>query len=503
MSRKATTKKTIKRGRKGRVATSKPAPRPRKGRGRGRSREESDSSEEENEREREPTERETAMEAESTEESTEESTAEFADVSADESTEEAHEVTTRRLPVRKSRAGAKKPSRAPVPSTTAATEAPPNETKKGADFGRRPPELPHYLLCTVSSLAVEEVRYPHDYCTHIIYTHADFDFNKKAFIAPMASLSFSSFLRSKSKWANETAGPRYLVSLSPAFVTRNAYQMASHNAVRSMIEWLQGRSLSGLALVEQVLTAENAEFYVKFGALFKDDPFSGLEFVLGFSSGELQELQPTLSVLSLQVDYMILETHVKQFPESCIAVFPTAFNASRNPKVLQLKTNLFPRPVLQYVQKQTPGFGRAKTCISILMGVLMYIVPHGLIHAPSQDCIDFSWQAYSEVCHKKSTFKYYEWAEAVVQSTQSRMYMFDDETTIVNKVKKANHFSPNTCISLYRADLDDYGGTCNGGSPFLRVAAVHRAVFDQDAASPGTPSVAVERKKLAPDDSPS
>ncbi|KAH9376221.1 hypothetical protein HPB48_013066 [Haemaphysalis longicornis] len=91
----------------------------------------------------------------------------------------------------------------------------------------------------------------------------------------------------------------------------------------------------------------------------------------------------------------------------------------------------------------------------------------------------------SQVCQQRSSFKFYEWAEAVIHSSQSRMYMFDDETTIVNKVKKAHDFSPNTCISLYRADLDDYGGTCNEGSPFLRVAAVHNAVFSQGAARPG------------------
>ncbi|XP_077536175.1 uncharacterized protein LOC144148525 [Haemaphysalis longicornis] len=380
---------------------------------------------------------------------------------------------------------------APKPSTSAATSptsstSPREGTGKGvAVLVNRHPELPHYLLCTVSSLAVEEVRYPHNYCTHIIYTHAEFDFNKKAFVAPMASLSFSSFLASKSKWANESVGPRYLVSLSPAFVLRNAYQMATNDSVRTMIEWLQSKSLSGLALVEHVITAKNADFYVKFTALFKGYPSSGLELVLGFSSGQLQELQPTIQALSSQVDYMILETHVKQFPDNCIAVFPTAFNASRNPKVLQLKSNLYPRPVLEYVKKQPRDSGHAKMCISILMGVLMYIVPSGLIHAPSQDCIDFSWQAYSEVCQQRSSFKFYEWAEAVIHSSQSRMYMFDDETTIVNKVKKAHDFSPNTCISLYRADLDDYGGTCNEGSPFLRVAAVHNAVFSQGATRPG------------------
>ncbi|CAN7999872.1 unnamed protein product [Ixodes hexagonus] len=122
------------------------------------------------------------------------------------------------------------------------------------------------------------------------------------------------------------------------------------------------------------------------------------------------------------------------------------------------------------------GKGKAKMCVSILMAVLMYIVPQGLLHAPSQDCIDFSWCTYSEVCHEKAAFRYYEWAEAVVQSIQSRMYMFDDETTVVNKVRKVLRQSPKTCISLYRADLDDYSGTCNQGAPFLRVAAVHKAI---------------------------
>ncbi|CAN8031423.1 unnamed protein product [Ixodes persulcatus] len=81
------------------------------------------------------------------------------------------------------------------------------------------------------------------------------------------------------------------------------------------------------------------------------------------------------------------------------------------------------------------GEGKARTCVSILMAVLMYVVPQGLLHAPSQDCIDFSWCTYSEVCHEKPAFRYYEWAEAVVQSIQSRMYMFDDEITVVNKVR--------------------------------------------------------------------
>ncbi|KAL1436765.1 hypothetical protein MTO96_049311 [Rhipicephalus appendiculatus] len=319
----------------------------------------------------------------------------------------------------------------------------------------------HPLLCTVSSLAVEELRYPHEYCTHVIYTHAEFDFAKKSFVAPMASLSFTSFLNSKSKWANNTEGPRYLVSLSPAFVAQHAPEMSTgRTAARDMAAWLESTDLAGIALVEHVMTPDNVDLYVKFSSAFREVQQGGLEFVLGFSSPYLKELHPALRTLYSQVDYIILETHVKQFPDNCIALFPTAFNASRNPKVLQLKNNLFPRSTLQYVEALlAPGPGKhAKTCISVLMGVLMYIVPKGLIHAPSQDCIDFSWCTYSDVCQSKSKFKYYEWAEAVTQSEQSRMYMFDDETTIVNKVRKAKHASPNTCVSLYRADLDDFSG---------------------------------------------
>ncbi|KAH6926348.1 hypothetical protein HPB50_017528 [Hyalomma asiaticum] len=338
----------------------------------------------------------------------------------------------------------------------------------------------HPLLCTVSSLAVEELRYPHQYCTHIIYTHAEFDFAKKSFVAPMASLSFTSFLTSKSKWANSTDGPRYLVSLSPAFVAQHAPEMSTgQRAARDMTAWLESTDLAGLALVEHVMTPDNADLYVKFSSAFREVQPGNLEFVLGFSSPYLNELQPTLKVLYSQVDYIILETHVKQFPDNCVALFPTAFNTSRNPKVLQLRNNLFPRSALQYVETlPTPGPGHyAKTCISVLMGVLMYIVPKGLIHAPSQDCIDFSWCTYSDVCQSKSKFKYYEWAEAVTQSDQSRMYMFDDETTIVNKVRKTQHASPKACVSLYRTDLDDFSGTCNNGSPFVRVAAVRRAIL--------------------------
>ncbi|KAH9376220.1 hypothetical protein HPB48_013065 [Haemaphysalis longicornis] len=363
------------------VATSKPPP---KRRGRGRNRHVPDSGEE-NESVGEPTEEEDEVgeaEAVSTEESANESDDESDDESTEESSEEGHEEdTVRRQPGQKARPRAKTATRHGI-----------WRRRCNAILLTILP-VPHYLLCTVSSLAVEEVRYPHNYCTHIIYTHAEFDFNKKAFVAPMASLSFSSFLASKSKWANESVGPRYLVSLSPAFVLRNAYQMATNDSVRTMIEWLQSKSLSGLALVEHVIHGEERRLLRQ---LFKGYPSSGLELVLGFSSGQLQELQPTIQALSSQVDYMILETHVKQFPDNCIAVFPTAFNASRNPKVLQLKSNLYPRPVLEYVKKQPRDSGHAKMCISILMGVLMYIVPSGLIHAPSQDCIDFSWQAYSE-----------------------------------------------------------------------------------------------------------
>lgn len=365
----------------------------------------------------------------------------------------------------------------PTPPPTTVTETTTPEPTVGL---KRLPEMSHPLLCTVSSLAVEELRYPHQYCTHVIYTHAEFDFAKKSFVAPMASLSFTSFLNSKSKWANNTDGPRYLVSLSPAFVAQHAPEMSTgQKATRDMVAWLESTDLAGIALVEHVLTPDNVDLYVKFSSAFREVQQGSLEFVLGFSSPYLKELQPTLKVLYSQVDYIIMETHVKQFPDNCIALFPTAFNASRNPKVLQLKNNLFPRSALQYVEAlPAPGPGKhAKTCFSVLMGVLMYIVPKGLIHAPSQDCIDFSWCTYSDVCQSKSKFKYYEWAEAVTQSDQSRMYMFDDETTIVNKVRKAKHASPNTCVSLYRTDLDDFSGTCNNGSPFLRVAAVRRAVL--------------------------
>ncbi|KAL3174349.1 hypothetical protein MRX96_040938 [Rhipicephalus microplus] len=292
------------------------------------------------------------------------------------------------------------------------------------------------------------------------------------------ALSFSSFLNSKSKWANNTDGPRYMISLSPAFVAQHAPEMSTgQRATRDMAAWLESMDLAGIALVEHFLTPDNVDLYVKFSSAFREVTQGGLEFVLGFSSAYLKELQPTLKILYSQVDYIILETHVKQFPDNCMALFPTAFNASRNPKVLQLKEqpcSRFVRSALQYAEAlPAPGtVRRAKTCISVLMGVLMYIVPKGLIHAPSQDCIDFSWCTYSD-----SKFKYYEWAEAVTQSEQSRMYMFDDETTIVNKVRKAKHVSPNTCVSLYRTDLDDFSGTCNNGSPFLRVAAVRRAVL--------------------------
>ncbi|KAH8027091.1 hypothetical protein HPB51_002036 [Rhipicephalus microplus] len=370
----------------------------------------------------------------------------------------------------------KKQKPTPPPTAVTASKTATPEPTVGI---KRLPEMSHPLLCTVSSLAVEELRYPHEYCTHVIYTHAEFDFAKKSFVAPMASLSFSSFLNSKSKWANNTEGPRYMISLSPAFVAQHAPEMSTgQRATRDMATWLESMDLAGIALVEHFLTPDNVDLYVKFSSV-REVTQGGLEFVLGFSSAYLKELQPTLKILYSQVDYIILETHVKQFPDNCMALFPTAFNASRNPKVLQLKNNLFPRSALQYAEAlPAPGtVRRAKTCISVLMGVLMYIVPKGLIHAPSQDCIDFSWCTYSDVCQSKSKFKYYEWAEAVTQSEQSRMYMFDDETTIVNKVRKAKHVSPNTCVSLYRTDLDDFSGTCNNGSPFLRVAAVRRAVF--------------------------
>ncbi|XP_075555957.1 uncharacterized protein LOC142588268 [Dermacentor variabilis] len=416
-------------------------------------------------------------------------TAEEGETAASEDSEEGEEATTtseattrRRTTKKVSRAKGKgrrnegKKAQPTTPRTTV-TKTTTQEPSVGV---RRLPEMSHPLLCTVSSLAVEELRYPHQYCTHIIYTHAEFDFAKKSFVAPMASLSFTSFLTSKSKWANNTEGPRYLVSLSPAFVAQRAPEMsAGQKSARDMAAWLEARNLAGLALVEQILTPENTEFYVKFSSVFKEVQQGSLEFVLGFSSAHLNELQPKLKILSSQVHYMILETHVKQFPDNCVALFPTAFNASRNPKVLQLKNNLFPRSALQYVETlNAPGPGnRAKACISVLMGVLMYIVPKGLIHAPSQDCIDFSWCTYSDVCQSKSKFKYYEWAEAVTQSEQSRMYMFDDETTIVNKVMKTKHASPKACVSLYRTDLDDFSGTCNNGSPFLRVAAVRRAIL--------------------------
>ncbi|XP_054927597.1 uncharacterized protein [Dermacentor andersoni] len=391
-------------------------------------------------------------------------------------------ATSTRRPAAKSRTKSRTSVKAgknaqPTSPRTTVTKTTTQEPTVGV---QRLPEMSHPLLCTVSSLAVEELRYPHQYCTHIIYTHAEFDFAKKSFVAPMASLSFTSFLKSKSKWANNTEGPRYLVSLSPAFVAQHAPEMsAGHKSAWDMAAWLEANDLAGLALVEQILTPENADFYVKFSLVFKDAQQVSLEFVLGFSSAYLNELQPKLKILSSQVHYMILETHVKQFPDNCVSLFPTAFNASRNPKVLQLKNNLFPRSALQYVETlNAAGSGtHAKACISVLMGVLMYIVPKGLIHAPSQDCIDFSWCTYSDVCHSKSKFKYYEWAEAVTQSEQSRMYMFDDETTIVNKVMKTKHTSPKTCVSLYRTDLDDFSGTCNNGSPFLRVAAVRRAIL--------------------------
>ncbi|KAL1455758.1 hypothetical protein MTO96_043643 [Rhipicephalus appendiculatus] len=126
----------------------------------------------------------------------------------------------------------------------------------------------HPLLCTVSSLAVEELRYPHEYCTHVIYTHAEFDFAKKSFVAPMASLSFTSFLNSKSKWANNTEGPRYLVSLSPAFVAQHAPEMSTgRTAARDMAAWLESTDLAGIALVEHVMTPDNVDLYVKFSSV--------------------------------------------------------------------------------------------------------------------------------------------------------------------------------------------------------------------------------------------
>ncbi|KAK8788635.1 hypothetical protein V5799_021595 [Amblyomma americanum] len=137
------------------------------------------------------------------------------------------------------------------------------------------------LLCTVSSLAVEELRYPHEYCTHIVYTHAEFDFAQKSFVAPMASLSFTSFLRSESTWANNSAGPRYLVSLAAAFVARNEPRFSSASeAVRDMAAWLQARGLAGLALVEHVLTPDNAHFYVNFFSVRSGSFFHAIQNML-------------------------------------------------------------------------------------------------------------------------------------------------------------------------------------------------------------------------------
>lgn len=45
------------------------------------------------------------------------------------------------------------------------------------------------LICTVSSLAVEETRYPHEYCSHLIYTHVELDFDNYEFVAPMSCKS--------------------------------------------------------------------------------------------------------------------------------------------------------------------------------------------------------------------------------------------------------------------------------------------------------------------------
>ncbi|XP_064483706.1 uncharacterized protein LOC135396592 isoform X2 [Ornithodoros turicata] len=336
------------------------------------------------------------------------------------------------------------------------------------------------LLCTVSSLAVEELRYPLEYCSHLVYTHAHYDLDKHVFTAPMASLSFNTFLKSNQKAetreANSGTRSLYMVSLPGSFLEQVRSRIEKKMAVTTaaMAAWLETEGLAGLALVEQTLTPENVNFYIEFTKALRKAMPHRMQLILGFSSAFLRLLKKEIATLANDLDYLILETHVKEFPEQCLAMFPTAFNASRNPKVLQLKKNLFPRKALDLKSELVPE--SSKTCISILMAVLMYVVPQGLLHAPSQDCVDFSWATYSEVCHQKKEFKYYEWAEAVIQSIQSRMYMFDDDTTVVNKVKKVLRLSPKTCIALYRTDLDDYSGTCNKGRPFVRVAAVRRAV---------------------------
>ncbi|CAN8031422.1 unnamed protein product, partial [Ixodes persulcatus] len=222
-----------------------------------------------------------------------------------------------------------------------ATEAPRSPPPKVIGPARYP-EVSHPLLCTVSSLAVEELRYPHQYCSHIIYTHAEYNFAKKSFVAPMSSLSFSTFLRSLHKRSNGTRGPRYLVSLSQAFVERNLTEMNDPHTPGAMLAWIVEHELSGIAFMEHVIVPENVHFYTSFSWAFKTAQPKSWEMIIGFSSPDLAVLKAKLGRLSDLVDYIVLETHVKQFPDNCIAMFPTAFNESRNPKVLQLTKNLFP-----------------------------------------------------------------------------------------------------------------------------------------------------------------
>ncbi|XP_077541084.1 uncharacterized protein LOC144153308 [Haemaphysalis longicornis] len=112
-------------------------------------------------------------------------------------------------------------------------------------------------------------------------------------------------------------------------------------------------------------------------------------------------------------------------------------------------------------------------CITLNMAVRSYSLADGKSDF-GQDCASETWKNYGDICHKGHGGQQYTAGSAFFKDDDV-MYVYEDKTTIAEKLTEITQINPNICLLVTEVEREDWSGKCASPAPRMHEIAGHFA----------------------------
>ncbi|XP_037518439.2 uncharacterized protein LOC119395524 [Rhipicephalus sanguineus] len=231
-----------------------------------------------------------------------------------------------------------------------------------------------------------------------------------------------------------------------------------------MSNFLQERHIDGVALFSTLVT-DMGNFVDLAKRIWNHIESAHTEqkwqLVLGI---QLQAInQSIVDSLTGYCDILIFVNHPIIEPPSCKVSRPSNIPLTKHHHMIMQKFGERP------LRKPRP-------CMSVSLAVHDYRLrsSHGSF---MDDCVREKWVNYEQACPSKVGFveRDKEWGAAYVKKNTT-MLVFEDETTITDKVSAFLEECPSGCVAAFHVEYEDFTGRCFARERYSRLQSIAKAL---------------------------